>query len=233
MKKLKALFISKKELKMVMEQFKEFFTFCKQYGYIIESYDVSIVRDDDINNHSGIYYGERNELTNDYIRVEVIFKRSADFVSIRSAFKQETGYELPIPPDLNADQIIGFSAIRPDSKEEYHQHYKVYCMRFGVIRSDIRIIHYQIFENRLHGHEFKLWPLNREPFKGCPLEMLSSAYNDAIKECAVKLKYSIEYYNSKHWGDDWYVGYMKEHHPELIPILSKRDADSYNESVPT
>ncbi len=94
MKAIKALFITKKELKRVMEQYKEFFTFCEQYGYIIESYDVCIVRDDDINNHSGVYYGERNELTTDYIRVEVIFKRSADFVSIRNAFKLETGHDL-------------------------------------------------------------------------------------------------------------------------------------------
>lgn len=228
MKAIKALFISKKELKKVMEQYKEFFTFCEQYGYVIDSYSVSIVRDDDINNHSGVYNGERNELTNDYIRVEVIFKRSADFVSISSAFKQETGNELPIPPDLNADQIIGFSVIRPDNKEEFHQHYNVYCMRFGIIRNDIKIIHSQIFENRLQGHEFDMWPLNSEPFKGCSNEMLSSAYNHAIKECVAKLKYSVEYYNKNQWGNDWYVEYMKEHHPELIPILSKHDGDEHN-----
>ena len=62
MKTIKELFISKKELKKVMEQYKEFFTFCNQYGYSIESYDVSIVRDDDINNHSGVYYWRKKRV---------------------------------------------------------------------------------------------------------------------------------------------------------------------------
>lgn len=225
MKAIKALLVTKTELKKVMEQYKEFFTFCGQYGYIIESYDVSIVQDNDINNHSGYFYGVRNELTTDYIRVEVIFKRSADFVSLKNAFKQETGHELPIPPDLNANQIIGFSAIRVDSKEEYHQHYQVYCMRFGVMEKGIMILHRQIFENRLSGHEFDVWPRNKQPFEGCSNDMLSSAYYDAIKGCVIKLKYSIEYYNKEQWADDWYAGFMKEHHPELIPILSKPDGE--------
>lgn len=218
---IRKLLISKKELNKVIEQYKEFFNFCNQYGYVIYSYDVSIVPDFDLNNHSGIYYGARNGLTTDYIRVEIIFKRSADFVSIGNAFKQKTGHELPIPPDLNATQIIGFSVIRVDCKEDFHQHYKVNCMRFGVMRNGIKIIHYQIFENKLRGHNFDLWYLNIEPFSECPNELFYSAYNNAIKECVSKLCDSIKYYNKSQQGDDWYIGFMKKHHSEIIPNLSE------------
>lgn len=218
---IRKLLISKKEFNKVIEQYKEFFNFCNQYGYVIYSYDVSVVPNFDLNNHRGIYYAGRKELTTDYIRVEIIFKRSADFVSIGNTFKQKTGHELPIPPDLIANQIIGFSVIRVDSKEDYHQYYKVNCLRFGVMRNGIKIIHYQIFENKLSGHDFDLWYLNLGPFNEYSNELFYSAYNNAINKCVSKLCNSIKYYNESQWGDDWYIGYMKKHHPEIIPNLSE------------
>lgn len=198
---LKTLFITKREINNVKEQFKEFFDICQQYGFLLTSYDVSIIPVYDVDN----------------IKVELVLSRNADFVSIRNCFKDKTGIDLPIPPTLTAKQILGLSLYRPDSKA--WTIYRVDCTRFGLLKDGVKPLHRQIFENKMNGHDFDLWPLNMDPHKGCNTEWFNNAYKDAINQCVDNLIRSIEHYNTNNRGNDWYIEFMKEHHPELIPKL--------------
>ena len=216
-KGVKSILISGRELSKVEEQYKELFDFCKQYGYEFFSYFVKILPENCLKFHydSDIY---RSANGKDYIRVEIIFRRSADFISLSKAFWKITGMDLPIPHDLNAYQILGISVVRPYDNPD-NQPYKVQCMRFGMMKTGIRVYHAQIFEHGLNGHDFKTWPIFGNPYPGCSFDYLSNNHREAIDNCADTLIRNIKYYNRERFANDWYLDHMIEHHIDEIPPL--------------
>ena len=71
---IKSKYIAGTELKKVQEQYKDFFIFLKRYGYRFISKDISILHEKNVGYDT------------DYICIELIFERSADFVSIGKIF---------------------------------------------------------------------------------------------------------------------------------------------------
>lgn len=198
----KSIFISGSELKKIKEQYNEFFTFLDRYGYSIISKDIS-------------FQHENIEFVGDYICVELILKRNADFISISNIFYEKTKTILPLYPDLNANQFIGIRLIRIDS--EYHPYYKVNCMGFEILISGHTTTHYRMFNNIQSR-----WPSNY-PFMHCPQEFLERIYAETMEKWVDGLIRSIKYYNKEKKGVDWYISYMMSNHPESIPNLLKEN----------
>ena len=199
---IKSRIIASPELKKVQEQYKEFFTFLNRYGYCVISKDIRILHEKNIGYNT------------DYICIELIFKRNADFVSIGNLFLEQTKTLLPLYPDLNANQFLGIRFLMINN--EGHPYYKVNRMGFEILSSEYTTTHYRMF-----NHSRFVWPLNGEPYSGCSQEYLDNMHAKALKECVNKLIRSIEYYNTNNEGEDWYVSYMKTNHPDAIPLLIK------------
>ncbi len=197
---IKSKFIAGTELKKVQEQYKEFFTFLNRYGYRFISKDISILHEKNVGYDT------------DYICIELIFERSADFICISKMFLELTNTVLPIYPDLNANQFIGIRLLRINN--EYHPYYKVNRMGFEILSSRYTTTHYRMFNT----YRF-VWPMHGDPYMGCSQEFLDNMHEKAMKECVNDLIRSIKFYNTENKGEGWYISYMKTNHPNAIPHL--------------
>jgi hypothetical protein len=198
----KSIFISGSELKKIKEQYNEFFTFLDRYGYYLISKDIS-------------FEPENIEFVGDYICVELIFKRNADFISISNIFYEKTKTNLPLYPDLNANQFIGIRLKRPYN--EYNRYYDIWLMGFEILSSGYTITHYKIFNN----YECR-WP-SRYPFMHSPQEFLERIHAETMENWVDDLIRSIKYYNKEKQEVHWYIKYMMSNHPESIPNLLKEN----------
>ena len=201
---IKSKIVASSELKKVQEQYKEFFTFLNRYGYRFMSKDIRFLHEKNIGYDT------------DYICIELVFERTADFVSISRLFQEQTNTVLPLYPDLNANQFLGIRLLRINDK--YHRYYNVNQMGFEILSSKYTTTHHRLF-NKCRF----VWPLNGEPYIGCSQEFLDNKHEDTMKECVKDLIRSIEFYNTYNKGKGWYISYMKTYHPDAIPYLIKNE----------
>ncbi len=200
---IKSKFIAGPELKKVKEQYKEFFTFLNRYGYLLISKDIGFLHEKNVSYDT------------DYICIELIYKRSADFVSISKIFLELINTVLPLYPDLNANQFVGIRLFRINN--EVHQYYKVHRMEFEILGSG-----FVTTSNRMFNNIKQTWPMHGDPYTGCTQEFLDNMHAKAMKECVKDLISEIQYYNTENKDLGWYTRYMKTNHPNNIPTLDHK-----------